>query len=101
MTGPVLFQCGTLTTYCEELGAVYGSTLVQIHPSDVKKLGLAKGDKVNLISAGGKATAEVLPTNHVQEGTAFAPNHFVEAGINNLFGQGEGGAMVFVKIEKA
>ena len=101
ITGPVLFQCGTLTTYTEDLAAVYGGTLLEINPADAKELGLKKGDKVSFTSASGQAFGEVLVTNNVQKGVVFAPNHFASAGVNNLFGAEEGGEMVFVKIEKA
>ena len=101
MTGPVLFQCGTLTTYTNELAAVYGGTLLEINPADAKELGLEKGDRVTFSSASGTAFGEVLITKNVQKGIVFAPNHFASAGVNNLFGAEEGGEMVFVKIEKA
>lgn len=101
LSGPVLFHCGTLTTYSEELTKVFGKTDVLINPADAKMLGVLNGDNVNVESTSGKAEAEVHISADLNKGAVFLPNHFPQAGVNNLFGAAEGGEMVFVKIEKA
>jgi formate dehydrogenase major subunit/formate dehydrogenase alpha subunit len=101
VTGPVLFQCGTLTTYSEDLARGYGKTLIEISPADAKAAGIASGDGVIVTSASGRAKGEALVTRNVPNDIVFAPTHFAADGVNNLFGAEEGGEMVFVKIEKA
>ena len=100
ISGPVLFQCGTLTTYTDDLNLVYGQTQVEIHAKDAKAAQIADGDPVKLTSIAGEATGIASVSANVMQGTVFAPAHFANAGVNNLYGGAEGGETVFVKIEK-
>ena len=100
LTGPVLFQCGTLTTYAKDLEQVYKTTQIEIHRKDAAAAGIAENDRLKLTSIAGQATGLAQVTDNVMPGTVFAPVHFSEAGVNNLVGGEEGGERVFVKIEK-
>jgi len=101
LSGPVLFHCGGLTTYSKNLTKVFANAMVMINPADAKKVGVSDGETVILESVSGKAQGEIQVSADINKGTIFVPNHFPDAGVNNLFGGQEGSEKVFVKIEKA
>ena len=58
---------------------------MEIYESDAKKLAIADGEKVKIISAISEVTATVKITDVVREGILFIPISFPETPVNELF----------------
>ena len=58
--------------------------IVEMHPRDAARLGLATGDWVEVASRRGTITARLLVTGRSPEGIVFMPFHFAEAAANVL-----------------
>lgn len=84
-TGRVLYQWhGGTMTRISALDAAWPACTVEMHPSDVDRLGLATGDRVAVSSRRGALTARLLVTGRSPAGVIFIPFHFAEAAANLL-----------------
>jgi NADH-quinone oxidoreductase subunit G len=100
LAGPVLFHCGTLTSYSEDLNKIYGEPLFEISEPDAKALGISHQEPVRIVTSSGAATGKAFVSKNVTPGVVFAPLHFPDAGVNRLFGDEVCGETACVKIEK-
>lgn len=84
-TGRVLYHWhgGTMTRR-SRLDAAYPDPVVEVHPSDARKLGLADGDWIEITSRRGQIAARTLITRRSPPGTVFMSFHFAEASANLL-----------------
>ena len=84
-TGRVLFHWhgGTMTRR-SQLDAIYPDPVVEIHPQDAERLGIATGDWVEVASRRGRVVCRALVTGRSPVGTLFIPFHFAEAAANEL-----------------
>jgi len=85
-TGRVLFHwhTGTMTRRVKGLEEVYPEGLVEIHPQDAEKIGLATDELVEVSSRRGKVVAKAKITPKSPPGTVFMNFHFKEAAANLL-----------------
>ncbi len=85
-TGRVLYHyhTGTMTTRAKGPAERYPESLVEIHPEDAGKLGIADGQKVKVSSRRGKVEAKALITEKSAPGSIFMNFHFNEAPVNFL-----------------
>ena len=85
-TGRVLFHwhTGTMTRRVRGLEEVYPEGLVEIHPQDARKLGLATDELVEVTSRRGRVVAKAKVTEKSPPGTIFMSFHFKEAAANLL-----------------
>ncbi len=84
-TGRVLYHWhgGTMTRR-SRLDAAYPEPVVEVHPSDARKLGLADSDWIEVTSRRGQVVARTLITRRSPPGTVFMSFHFAEAAANLL-----------------
>jgi formate dehydrogenase alpha subunit len=87
LTGTTLYHFGTGSRSCRSLRLKKFSpeAFVEIGESDAKKLAIADGEKVKVISAVGEVTAMVKITGTLREGMLFMPVSFPETPVNELF----------------
>jgi len=85
-TGRVLYQYHTGTMTRRTLGPNerYPESLVEIHPLDAEKLGIADGQMVKITSRRGSVQAKAKITQKSVPGTVFMNFHFAEAAVNIL-----------------
>lgn len=86
-TGRVIYHWhgGELTRRARGLQEVYPESLVEIHPDDGKRIGLADGGSVRLRSRRGTMLGRALLTERVSPGIVFGNFHFPgEHNVNNL-----------------
>ena len=77
------YNSGTQTRRTGNL-ALHGEDLVEIHPSDAERLGIAEGDKVEVASARGAVRTHACVTTRVAPGNVFLSFHFPEVKTNLL-----------------
>ena len=84
-TGRVLehWHGGTMTRR-SQLDALYPEALIQIHPLDAERLGIADGAPVCVASRRGEITLRAQVTEKSSVGLVFIPFHFAEAAANLL-----------------
>jgi len=56
----------------------------EINPVDARRLGIAEGEKVRVVSRRGEIEIAARITGRVDEGVIFIPFHFAEAAANVL-----------------
>jgi formate dehydrogenase alpha subunit len=78
------FHTGTMTRRVEGLNLLRPGGEVEISPADASKLGIADGEKVNVISRRGRVTAKAKVTEVSPEGVVFMTFHFAESPANRL-----------------
>ena len=85
-TGRVLFHwhTGTMTRRVRGLDEIYPEALVEIHPQDADKIGLATDELVEVSSRRGKVVAKAKITEKSPPGIVFMTFHFKEAAANLL-----------------
>jgi len=85
-TGRILqhFHTGSMTRRSEILDALVASGHVELHPDEARKLGIANGDRVAVITRRGRIETAALVTDRVAPGAIFVPFHFAEAAANTL-----------------
>jgi len=87
LTGTILNHLGTgsRSSRSSRLKKFSPEAFVEIYESDAKKLAIADGEKVKIISAISEVTATVKITDVVREGILFIPISFPETPVNELF----------------
>ena len=85
-TGRMLvhFHTGSMSRRSDALNAYVSEPYAEIYPSDLKRLGVAHGEKVRVITRRGEIVTNARATDRVEEGSIFIPFHFVEAAANRL-----------------
>jgi formate dehydrogenase alpha subunit len=78
------FHTGTMTRKVRGLNILRGEELVEMNPQDAAALGIADGDKVQVISRRGKVTAKAKVTEDSPKGVVFMTFHFAESATNLL-----------------
>ncbi|MEW6582069.1 MAG: formate dehydrogenase subunit alpha [Actinomycetota bacterium] len=87
VTGRVLehYNVGTMTRRTPSVGLVAADVL-EIHPDDAAREGLAAGDRARVESRWGRTEVPVRPSRRVPAGTLFLSFHFPETHTNRLVG---------------
>ena len=80
------FNSGALTRRSETLVRMRGEDVLQIHPDDAERRGIADGDAVRVESERGSVTTTASLTPAVRRGTVFATFHYADPLINRLTG---------------
>ena len=85
-TGRVLqqYHTGTMTRRSEGIDEISCVGCAEISPKDAKNLGIAKGDKVRLVTRRGEIEATAKVTRRSRPGIVFMPFHYKEAPANKL-----------------
>ena len=85
-TGRVLYHyhTGTMTRHSKGTEERCPESLVEIHPSDARKLGVEEGQFVKVTSRRGTVSAKAQLTDKSPQGTIFMNFHFHEAPVNLL-----------------
>ncbi len=85
-TGRLLehYHSGTMTRRVPAIDWLVPEALVDVHPGDAARLGVADGGRVRLRSRRGAITVRAHLTPGITEGAVFMPFHFVEAAANEL-----------------
>ncbi len=85
-TGRQLYQfhTGTMTRKSRAIHQVSPTGYVEIHCDDAKKLNIANGDAVKVITKRGKAVTNAKVTDKIEKGWLFMPFHFAEGPANML-----------------
>ncbi|MEV4613274.1 bifunctional nitrate reductase/sulfite reductase flavoprotein subunit alpha [Kitasatospora sp. NPDC049258] len=83
-TGRLQHQWHTLTKTgrVAKLNRLDPGPFVEVHPQDALALGVAEGDRLEIVSRRGRAVLPAVVTDRVRPGTCFAPFHW-----NDLFGE--------------
>jgi formate dehydrogenase major subunit len=77
------YNSGTQTRRTGNL-ELQGEDLVELHPEDARRLGVAEGDKVEVASARGTIETHARVTTRVAQGNVFLSFHFPEVKTNLL-----------------
>ena len=96
--GKLLYDRGTLLRRSERIQNLVPEALVVIHPSDAKKLDVADGDDVSVVSTEGRLGLTVKISDEIVPGVAFAPQNLSDAPLSVLFT--DRGALPQVRIVK-
>jgi len=85
-TGRILqhFHTGTMSRRSEVLDELVSAGVIEIHPADAGRLGLADGRPVRVASRRGQIKIAARLTDRVAEGSAFLAFHYREAPANRL-----------------
>jgi formate dehydrogenase alpha subunit len=85
-TGRVLYHyhTGTMTRRSRGTNERYPESLVEIHPQDAVKFGIADGSRVRVSSRRGTLEVKANVTDRTPEGTIFMNFHFKESPVNML-----------------
>jgi predicted molibdopterin-dependent oxidoreductase YjgC len=85
-TGRVLwhYHTGSLTRRSQGLTAIYPEGVVEIHPEDAARLGVAHGEVVQVASRRGEVKVKAEVTERTQPGLVFMTFHFAESAANLL-----------------
>lgn len=85
-TGRTLYHynAATQTRRATGLAAKQSECFIEIHPSDARARGIAKGDLVLVSSRRGKVEARAILSRQVKPGCIWMPLHFPEARANLL-----------------
>ena len=76
------YHTGTMTRRVEGLEKLHGQELLEIHPQDAARLGIASGQPVRVISRRGGVTARARITEACGPGTVSLTFHFAETPTN-------------------
>jgi formate dehydrogenase major subunit len=85
-TGRVLehWHTGTMTRRAHALDAMQPGPFVEVHPNDLKRLGMGDGQEITVRSRRGAIRLPLRASDHVLPGSVFIPFHFREAAANVL-----------------
>jgi len=85
-TGRILFHyhTGSMTRRVDALNEFVSGAYAEIHPEDVRRLGLVDGGPVRISTRRGQIETTVKSTEMVAEGSVFVPFHFAESAANVL-----------------
>jgi predicted molibdopterin-dependent oxidoreductase YjgC len=85
-TGRQLYQfhTGTMTRKSAAINQVSPTGYVEIHIEDAGKLGIADGDRVEVVTRRGKVSTLAKVTRNIERGWLFMPFHFCEGPANML-----------------
>jgi predicted molibdopterin-dependent oxidoreductase YjgC len=85
-TGRIMFHyhTGSMTRRSEKLHQEVPEGYVEISPEDADRLGLAKSERVRVISRRGEIETNAWITRRVPPGVVFIPFHFAESAANVL-----------------
>jgi len=85
-TGRQLYQfhTGTMTRKSAAINQVSPTGYVEIHIEDAGKLGIADGDRVEVVTRRGKVSTPAKVTKNIERGWLFMPFHFREGPANML-----------------
>ncbi len=85
-TGRVLYHyhTGTLTRRAQGLAAIYPEGLIEMHPEDAARIGVAGGEMVKVASRRGQVNVKTDVTDKIQPGVVFMTFHFPESAANFL-----------------
>ncbi len=85
-TGRLLehWHTGTMTRRALALNALQPGPFVEVHPDDLRCLGIASGSSVTVRSRRGAIRLPARPSEAVMPGNVFIPFHFREAAANVL-----------------
>jgi formate dehydrogenase major subunit len=78
------WHTGTMTRRTAVLDALEPSPTVYVSPADLRRLGLAAGDRVRLTTRRGTITLDARADARIQPGTLFLPFAYAEAAANVL-----------------
>jgi len=99
LSGKILFQFGTMTTFAPAPREVAPGGYFEINVDDAKAAGIADGGKVSISSSLGSLSGKAKVTADVPKGLVFAPNHFADLNVQQLMPQWQN--RVAVKMVKA
>jgi formate dehydrogenase alpha subunit len=87
LTGGILYNFGTgaRSSRARRLGKFSSRSFVEICEADARKLAVANGDDVKVISTVGEVTTAVKISDTVCRGTVFMPLSFPDTPVNALF----------------
>ena len=97
LTGAALYHCGTQSLYGEGTIAACPTGYVELSRSDAQKANIEDGDQVKVASATGSMTLQARVTLRMPNGVVFAPYHFADNPINQVWA---GAAVTTVTISK-
>ncbi len=97
VTGSALYHSGTVSTRAKGPLAVLPEAYLELCREDAAELNVEEGDLVKVTGNGTDLQLKVKVGNRLPKGVVFAPYHFAEARVNQLY-QGE--AVVAVKVAK-
>ncbi len=85
-TGRILYQyhTATMTRRSRGLNSRTPDAFVEINTEDAKKLGITKGDRVEITSRRGTIEVVADVSGKVDKGVVFIPFHYSEAAVNRL-----------------
>jgi formate dehydrogenase major subunit len=85
-TGRLLehWHTGTMTRRSQALHTLAPEPFVEVHPTDLARLGAGDGDLLTISSRRGAITLKARAGDHVTAGNVFIPFHFREAAANVL-----------------
>jgi predicted molibdopterin-dependent oxidoreductase YjgC len=85
-TGRQLYQfhTGTMTRKSAAINQVSPTGYVEIHIEDAGKLGIADGDRVEVVTRRGKVSTLAKVTRNIERSWLFMPFHFCEGPANML-----------------
>jgi len=102
------FETGTWSRLAPGLNQLRGEELVELHPDDARRLGVADGDRVRVVSSRGQVEAKARLTDWSLAGQVAVTGHFRETPVHQLTGGaldavGKGPALqtTHVRVEKA
>ncbi len=78
------WHTGTMTRRSKALDAIEPAAYCEMHPDDLRLLGVLDGSVVRLVNDRGAITLPVRATTDVSVGSVFVPFHFREAAANLL-----------------
>ena len=78
------WHTGTMTRRSRALDAIAPEAMVEIHPEDAARLGIAERELVRVSSRRGSIRLRARLTDDVQVGSVFIPMHYREAAVNEL-----------------
>jgi len=78
------FHTGTMTRKVEGLERLNGRELLKIHPADASRLGVADGERVEVVSRRGRVSVEARVTEVCPPGVVSMTFHFAESPTNVL-----------------
>jgi formate dehydrogenase major subunit len=78
------YHSGSMTHRVAGLETLLPEELMEIHPDDAARVGLADGDRARVSSRRGDVTARVRITDRIKPGVVFLTFHFPETAVNLL-----------------
>jgi len=97
LTGSALYHSGTVSTRAKGPVAVVPEAYVEFGREDASALQVAEGDMIKVKANGAELQLKAKIDNRLPQGVLFAPYHFADAGINNVY---KGEAAVAVDVSK-